>query len=168
MPRKCKTFCVGSLSSLCVLLESSRQWHSLYARKKVMPHYDYIIIFHTLLKYFVSMSYISAAKCWPSLQQNYKLPIFRKKQQLIQQMGVSSETHQPTKYYRIRTLFKASYIPLSRAYSWIIRQLCAAFFYRSRVLWQGISTLNVVKYLQAEHRKSFFFVRGLNSTLFSF
>lgn len=42
-------------------------------------------------------------------------------------------------------------------YFWIISELCSAFFYKTRVLWQGISMLNVVKYLKAESRKCFFF-----------
>lgn len=35
-------------------------------------------------------------------------------------------------------------------------------FYKSSVLWQGISMYSVVKYLQAERKKIFFFVLGLN------
>lgn len=48
-------------------------------------------------------------------------------------VGRSCDIHHPMKYYQVRTLFKASCISLSRAYSWI-SQLCSAFLQEPCIL----------------------------------
>lgn len=160
MPGKFKTFWVGSLPSLFVPLESrARQLHLLYAWKNDLPHYDYITIFLILLIYIAFISYMPAAWRWPSLQHNCKLPILRKNQQLIQQMGASCEIHQPMKYYRVRTHFKDSWIPLSRAHSWI-RQLCSGCFLQEPCTLAGYQHVQCYKIPAGRAQKNLFLCSG--------